>query len=293
MGLRVHGLIGDCIKATTVLSELIKEDPTRTYVFLISYKDETKGSLIKDIFSDLIAKGLIVGLFLNNYQIVGNMSFLQWSFLRDLGCDIALDLYFHSSDEYKRRKTGIAYLGFEQPQSSPTKVALFRYSGFHQHVPLRHIPEKEWLEIEDHLLNLGLDVHLYGQDDTMRTLVKPDNDFRKKLSVLGTIKHSADSGLCISTTTFLPHYLSHFIPCLVFCDPIDIPALCLQWRSNHNFMPIDTTKVDHVSYVKEFASRWYLANTNAISTMRTLVEALSKQPVNVKTTSSQLQMEVQ
>jgi hypothetical protein len=153
-------------------------------------------------------------------------------------------------------KKGIAYLGFPQPKTNNNKVALFRFSGFHQHVPLRHIKEEDWLNIEEHLLNLGLDVYLYGYDDPMKTLVKPENDFRKKLTILGTIKHAADSGLCISTTTYLPHYLHHFVPCLVYIDPIDTVPISLMWRCNHNFMPVNTQMPDYVDFVKTYSTIW-------------------------------------
>src|ERR1700693_3278213 len=261
-GLRIHGLFGDCIKATSVLSELIKEDPSRKYVILISYSNAQNGVLVRDLFSDLISAGIIVGLFLNEYRIVGNISYHQFAFLQDVGCSKVEDLYYFNSNGYKR-KTGLPYLGFANPASKLDKVALFRFSGFHQHVPMRHIPEQEWLEIESHLLSLGLDVNLYGWDDSMKTLVSPEKDFRKKLSVLGTIKHASDSGLSITTTTYLPIYLHHFIPCLVFADPNDMYLINMMWRSNHNYQCIDTTRQDHVSYVKNYSAMWFMANINA------------------------------
>lgn len=259
---RIHGLIGDVIKATTVLSPILKENPNKKFVILQSYNDATKKSLVRDVFSDLINTGVVVGLFLNEYSMVGNISYHQYEFLRDIGCTTIVDLYYYASDGYTYFNKGIPYLGFPQPEANPHKVALFRFSGFHNHVRLRHIPENEWLDIEDHLLKLGLDVHLYGYDDTMKTNVLKENDHRKKLSVLDTIKHAADSGFCISTTTFLPHYLSHFIPCLVFCDPSDLVLLSLHWRDTHKFMCVDTQLSDHISFVKEYALMWYTSNKN-------------------------------
>lgn len=274
MALRIHGLFGDCIKASSVLSELIKEDPARKYVILISYNNVKNGVLVRDLFSELISAGIIVGLFLNEYGIVGNISYPQFSFLQDLGCKNIQDLYYFNSNGYKR-KTGIAYLGFQNPQPKPDKVALFRFSGFHQHVPKRHIPENEWLDIERHLLNLGLDINLYGYEDSMKTLVSPEKDFRKKLTVLGTIKHASDSGLSISTTTYLPIYLHHFIPCLVFADPTDMYLINTMWRSNHNYQCIDTQRDDHVSYVKSYSSMWYLSNLNTKTVLSSITESLS------------------
>ncbi len=274
MALRIHGLFGDCIKATTALSELIKEDPTRKYVILISYNNVENGKLVKDLFSDLISAGIIVALFLNEYPVVGNMQFNQFSFLLDLGCTRVEDMYYFHSSGYKR-KTGIAYLGFPNPLPRTDKVALFRFSGFHQHVPKRHIPEYEWLDIEKHLIGIGLDVHLYGYEDPMDTLVRPENDHRKKLSVLGTIKHASDAGLAITTTTYLPIYLHHFIPCLVFADPIDIHLINTMWRSNHNYQCMDTDRADHVSYVKNYASMWHLSNINAKQVLGEITQSLT------------------
>lgn len=272
MALRIHGLFGDCIKATSALSELIKEEPSRKYVILISYNNAQNGKLARDLFSDLISAGIIVGLFLNEYPVVGNISYPQFSFLQDLGCKNVQDMYYFNSGGYKR-KTGIAYLGFQNPIPKTDKVALFRFSGFHQHVPKRHIPEYEWFDIEKHLLNLGLDVHLYGYEDSMETQIKPENDHRKKLTVLETIKHASDAGLSISTTTYLPIYLHHFIPCLVFADPTDIYLIQTMWRSNHNYQCIDTDRADHVSYVKSYASMWYLSNLNATKVLGEITQS--------------------
>lgn len=271
IGLRIHGLIGDCIKATTILSTMIKEDPTRSYVILVSYNDASKIGIIKDLFTDLVNAGKVVGLFLNEYSIIGNISFAQFTFLKELGCKTSIDLYYHSSDSYKKLKTGIAYLGFPQPEPNKSKVALLRYSGFHKHVPLRHIPEMSWLELEEYLIGLGLDVHLYGYDDDMKTLVNPENDHRKRMSVLETIKHASNSGICISTTTFLPHYLHHFVNCLVFCDPVDLPALCLQWRNTHKYMPVNTQMPDYLMFVKDYVSMWYLANLNVNAVLKNMI----------------------
>lgn len=276
MGLRVHGLIGDLIKATTVLSELIKENPDRRYIFLVSYNDETKRGLVKEVLTDLINSDKVIGVFFNNAKVIGNITYSQYSFLRQIGCSDISDLYFFDSKDYRLRKKGLPYLGFAQPLPKDTKVALFRYSGFHTHVALRHIPEQSWLLLEDYLLKLGLDVHLYGYDDTMSTLVKPENDHRKKFSVLETIKHSADSGLCISTTTFLPHYLHAFIPCLVFIDPVDTYALNLLWRQNHNFMTINTQLPDYLEFVKNYVSMWYRANVNTKELLRSVSDSFAK-----------------
>lgn len=256
---RIHGLIGDVIKATTILSPILKENPNKKFVILQSYNDATKRGLIKDIFSGLIDTGVIIGLYLNEYSIVGNISYYQYEFLRDIGCTNIIDLYYYSSDGYNFLHKGLPYLGFPQPEANPHKVAMFRFSGFHSHVPLRHIKEDAWLEIEKFLIDLGLDVYLFGYDDTMKTLIKPENDFRKKLTVLDTIKHAADSGLCISTTTYLPHYLHHFVPCLVYADPADLALLSLMWRHNHNFMVVDTTKSDYTLFVKNYALMWRMS----------------------------------
>jgi hypothetical protein len=275
MGCRIHGLVGDHVRFASILSELIKEDPSRKYVVLTSYNDATKGSLIRDLFADLISAGIIVGLFLNETPLIGNISYHQFSFLQDLGCNKVEDFYYFNSAGHKR-KSGIPYLGFQNPLPKLDKVALFRFSGFHKHVSLRHIPEYEWLDLEKHLLSLNLDVHLYGHDDNMDTLVKPENDHRKKLSVLDTIKHMSDSGLLISTTTFAPLYMHFYIPCLVFIDPIDTHAINLMWRSNHNYMSINTQLPDHVEYVKEYVSRWYLANINVKNVLGEITQSLSE-----------------
>lgn len=264
---RIHGLVGDVIKATTVMAPMILSNPSRKYVILQSYSnvhapnDTIVGQgIIKDVFSGLVSSGVVIGLYFNNYGVVGNMSYYQYEFLRNIGCVNIIDLYYLNSDAYKFLKRGVAYLGFPQPEINNNKVALFRFSGFHSHIPLRHIPEDEWLSIEEHLLKLDLGVCLYGYDDVLKTLVKPENDFRKKLSVLGTIKHASDAGLCISTTTYLPLFLHHFVPCLVFIDPVDTVPVNLFWRSNHNYIAINTQLGDHVQFVQDYISRWYLAN---------------------------------
>lgn len=270
---RVHGLIGDCIKATTILAGKIEENPNSKYVFLISYNDASKKGLIKDLFSDLVESGIVVGLFFNECSVIGNMNFYQYDFLKRIGCSRILDMYYHSSDEYQFNKAGQAYLGFEQVLPKNNKVALFRFSGFHQHVPLRHIPEEGWLDIEKHLISLGLDVHLYGHDDEMET-TEGVHDHRREFSVIDTIKHASDSGLSLSTTTFLPLYLHHFIPCLVLVDPSDLAAVSLLWRSTHNYMPINTTLPDFKDYIKRYTAMWYLANMNASAVMSNIKKEL-------------------
>ena len=69
MSVRVNGLIGDGIKATTVLGKLVEENPARKYIFLLSYIDqyyvEGRELVMTDLFSKLIQKDIIIGLFLN------------------------------------------------------------------------------------------------------------------------------------------------------------------------------------------------------------------------------------
>ena len=132
-----------------------------------------------------------------------------------------------------------------------------------------------WLEIEQHLIKLGLEVHLYGFDDLMK-ISNGVVDHRKQFSSLGTIKHAADAGLVISTTTFLPLYMHHFVPCMVFIDPVDTVPINLQWRSNHNYMPINTQFSDYVEYVKNYISMWFMYNKGAEMLATGLVQELSK-----------------
>ena len=132
---RVHGLIGDIIKATTILSPFIKNNPDKKYVYMISYNDLSKYTIVKDLFTDLVSKGLVVGLFLNEYDVVGNMNFYQYQFFRELGCSTTIDLYYHSSEAYQHLSKGSAYLGFDNLPTNINKVSLFRFSGFHNHVP--------------------------------------------------------------------------------------------------------------------------------------------------------------
>lgn len=272
---RIHGLIGDNLKGNCVIHANMKENPNKKYVLLISYSDATKKDCLTDLYSDLIKQGKIVGLFLNETPHIGELTFPQHKFLTHLGCTDITDLYYMSKN-YKNLKTAIPYLGFEQPIPNNNKVALFRFSSFHGHVPKRHISEESWNNIESHILDLGLDAHLYGTlDDTMKTLVKPENDHRGKLSILDTIKHSSDSGLCISTTTFLPIYMHHHIPCLVFIDPIDTQAISLLWRSNHNYLPINTQFPDYVTYVKKYVNTYYLANLNINTILGELTQSLT------------------
>ncbi len=254
VALRIHGLVGDCIKATTIISAYLRENPEQQFVVLVSYNDASKRGIVKDLFSKLVEKNIIVGLFFNEFPLIGNVSFHQFQFLRSIGCENILDLYFYNSEVYNITDTGPAYLGFENLEIDSNKIALFRFSGFHQHVPLRHIPEEEWLTLEFHLLHLGYDVHLYGYDDTMST-APGVIDHRRELSVLETIEHASNAGLCISTTTFLPLYLHHRVPCLVYIDPKDMNAVSLLWRDSHNYMPINTQSLDHLDYVKDFATK--------------------------------------
>lgn len=278
MAFRVHGLIGDIIKATTVLTPFIKNNPDKKYVYMISYNDSSKYNIVKDLFTDLVSKGYIVGLFLNEYDVVGNMNFHQYQFFRELGCSTIIDLYYHSSEAYQHLPKSWAYLGFDNLPMNINKVSLFRFSGFHNHVPLRHIPEKDWLELEKHLLDLGLEVHLYGYDDTMQ-MTQGVVDHRKKLGVLETIKDASDSALCISTTTFLPLYMHHWSPCLVYIDPVDTVATNLLWRSNHNYLTINTQLPDYLNYVKNYVSMWNLSNRG----VKGLLEEVAKEIVeNIK-----------
>lgn len=251
---RIHGLIGDCIKATTALSGKLKENPDLKFVLLISYNDAEKRDLVKSLFSNLIDKGIVIDIFFNETPNIGNMSFSQFEFFQALGCKEVIDLYFFNSEGYKKIKKGAAYLGFEDKPVQQDKVALFRFSGFHKHVPLRHIPEEEWLELEQYLLDLGYEVHLYGYDDTMKTTTGVI-DHRREFSILGTLDHASDSSLCISTTTFLPLYMHHHTPCLVYIDPSDLNAVSLLWRDSHNYMPINTQSADHLDFVKNFAAK--------------------------------------
>jgi ADP-heptose:LPS heptosyltransferase len=260
-GVRVHGLLGDCVKSTTVLRVLLEEDKDSKFIYLVSYPDKNRSGVIKDLFADLIEKGTVEALFINEYKQIGAASYAQQKFFEDLGICHHHDLYY-SNNSYHSQKTGAAYLGFDNLPKNDKKIALFRYSGFHGHIPLRHIPEAKWAIIEKTLLDLGLEVHLYGYDDVMG--VTPGViDHRKEFTALGTLKHASDSRICISTTTFFPLYLHHFIPCIVLADPIDIDVLQSKWRSNDQYMPVNTQTFSFMNDIFGYVKKELRANTTA------------------------------
>ncbi len=242
IGMRIHGLLGDGVKASTIISRMIGN---RKFVVLYTYPDANRRGLVRDLFSGLVDKGHIIGLFFTTCDSVGEMLDVHRKFFSDLGIREVID--FSLGLEIKR-ETGVAYLGFDNLPRKERKISLFRYSGFHKHYPGRHIPEGDWLAIEYFLLNRGFDVYLYGYDDVMATNVLPSKDYRKRLTVLDTLKYSSDSSLVISTTTFFPLYHHHWIPCLVLCDGGDVPNLISWWRSNENYIVIDT-RTDYKSYI--------------------------------------------
>jgi len=230
---RTDGLIGDNIVASTAFRYIFKRHPGKQITIYNTYNHRfERVKLLADLFQELVSCGLIYAIihkdrkhgpvnaeeeivFRDNYETWYDCAPFETQFLKMRKSTPMLGPNLQKA--WKDRKHDSKY------------VALFRWSGFHNHYQLRNRPWDEWREIERLLIKLGKRPLLFGWDDSM-PFEKGIIDLRRRLDLYHTLFLLARCNLLISTVTFALLYCQHYIPCLVLSDPGDIKNLTIRWK---------------------------------------------------------------
>lgn len=258
VGIRVDGLIGDNIVASTTFKNIIEKEKKQLVIFCTYNHEKTRIKLLADLYSELMFNGTIKCI-IHYPRPHGPLTIKEKKYLKGIGCVKIYDCGPFER-EFKNLKKDLPFLGknlekkWETKRSNKT-VALFRWSGFHSHYQLRNRPYSEWEKIEGFLISRGFRCILFGIDDVLPNK-NGLKDYRGKLTVYGTLKKMSECSLLISTTSFPPHFCQYFIPCLVLSDPGDVKNLKKKWGINNNFIVFDVNK-KYLLQMKKFLSKFY------------------------------------
>lgn len=244
IAVRTDGLLGDNIVASTAFEFILNSNPGHQIVVVNTYNhDPGHIVLLSDLFSGLIRKGVIRKI-LHFPRPHGPLTTCERRELLSAGSSAVYDCG-PFEEEFHKLPKGKPFLGVARKELGNDQreilVALFRYSGFHSHYPLRNRPYEEWRKIERMIESCGARPVLFGLDDAM-PITPSTIDLRGRISVYDTLAYVLSCRCLISTTTFLPLYAQHFIPCFVLSDPDDIPNLVYKWKVLQNFSILDVTK---------------------------------------------------
>jgi hypothetical protein len=194
--------------------------------------------LVVDLLKELISANMIHGIY-HFGRLFRDMDEMEKRYLWQMGCERVYDLSLISKQFIDMPKA-MPYLGpemraeWERPKPHPLKIALFRWSAIHPHCTERLRPYNEWSRIERSLLECGMQPILFGYDDEL-----PNDhgllDFRKKLSVYGTLKAMAECAAMVTVTSFPPVFAQYYIPCLVLTDERDVSRQERIWKRTDRY----------------------------------------------------------
>jgi len=243
---RTDGLIGDNIVASRAFQYILKKHPGKPVTIYNTYNHTpSRVKLLADLFQELIASRFIFSI-VHKGRNHGPLNAEEEALFRD-NYEAWYDCGPFERQFHNIRKSapmlGSNLLKAWEDRKHDSYVALFRWSGFHNHYQLRNRPWNEWREIERLLIRLGKRPLLFGWDDPM-PFEQGIIDLRRKLSVYETLLHIARCNLLISTVTFAPLFCQHYIPCLVLSDPSDITNLTTRWKVLSTYELFDVSSHD-------------------------------------------------
>lgn len=237
VGVRIQGLLGDSIKAASVISSLPED---RKVLISLAYPDIRRHPLVQNLFSHLLRSGRIVDILPSPRPGLGTIQPEEIQDLRSRGCREIYDITVLSSEfgSYPQTKPD---LGLPAREPIKGRVCLMRRSHFHDHFSLRNRPYQEWDRIEGYLVKAGFQPEILGLDDPMPN---PHGlpDYRRLLTPLQTLERVMGSELVISLPTFVPVYSCQYRPTIVLSDPRDIPQLRDRWYAGGDVTLFDVTQ---------------------------------------------------
>jgi len=240
---RVPGLIGDAILASTRFDSILKEHDA-PFMILSTYPYvPARLELVKDLYRELFENGTVAEM-VNCPS--GNPPLDSGSIKHFLaqGAIAYYDPVYRDFDSLPATLPKLGpqiYRHWHETVRPEKTVALFRRSAFHSHVPERNRPQDEWQEAEKILVDRGYEMALFGYDDDLANIHNL-TDYRHALSIYDTIKAAAGFEQLISVTTFLPIFCQFFVPCYVLADPTDIEAVKKLWRVRDNYHILDASE---------------------------------------------------
>lgn len=236
VGLRIQGLLGDSIKASSLIPNLAGSPKIDV---LLSYPDQEKHGWVRSLYRELLDRGIVDSITSFSGDPSSEISREEISLLRDCGCSRILDCNV-TGRNFDRYDWGKPDLAIENYDPIPGRVALMRASHLHRHFPSRNRPYSEWREVESFLLSLGLFPEILGWDDYL-----PNDfdlpDYRRRLDPLSSVRRAMGAQIVISTATFVPVMTSYYRPTIVLSDPDDIEQLKNRWYSGAQPTILDAT----------------------------------------------------
>ena len=239
--LRLTGLFGDTIHASTRFNYILDKYPDHPWIILHSYPvPNIAKQRIKLVYEHLMSywveNGRIHQYF---YDVTGRpgdkaaqipqiMNAIRYCrCLKGRAFDCAVD--FPRVDNMV-----VPNLGITIPEKKdPLKAVIIRYSAWHNHFMGRNRPYAEWFRIERELIKYGYGVTILGIDDphpNKNNLV----DLRGKLNVREVLDYTKDASICITPATFLYVWSQFVCPTFVLSDRGDVANLNANWKLNPN-----------------------------------------------------------
>lgn len=241
IGIRLTGLFGDTIHASTRFKYILNQYPDHPWIIFHSYPVRNKCfERIKIVYDNMlkhwIDNGRIKYYFYDFAGRPGAHALTIPSIMNALKFSRTYPNQYYDCAVTNARVPGMnkPNLGIDIPKrKDPYKAVILRYSGWHRHFMGRNRPYSEWYKIEQKLLDSGYEVHLVGVDDrhpNRNNLI----DHRKKLNVRELLEFSKDASICICPATFLYVWMQFVCPTAVLSDKGDVHNLNTNWKLNEN-----------------------------------------------------------
>jgi hypothetical protein len=258
VGVRLSGLIGDIIHASTRFDHIMKKYPKHPWLVIHSYPQPRFEERIKSVSEELLYPFFKEGRIAYYFCSGSGKGGASYNTIREVVdgfrfCRIPPDRIFECLYKLKKLPNmDHPNLGINLAvKKDPKKVVIFRYSSWHSHFPERNRPYSEWKQIEEYLLEQGYDVYLLGLDDKMK--VTPGvQDFRGYFKLRTLLEFCKDASLCISVATFLYQWTQHICPTAVLSDARDCTALNGPWKLTDKLHVINVNSEDYLSEIFHF-----------------------------------------
>ena len=255
VGIRLSGLIGDTIHASTRFNYILEKFPDKRWLVIHSYPQPRFEERIKGVAQELLQTFFKDGRIAYYFCSGAGKGGATYTSIKEVTdafrfCRIAPDRIFECLYKHpKLPKMDYPNLGIDLAvKKNPKKVVIFRYSGWHNHFPERNRPYSEWQKIEEFLLEKGYEVNLLGLDDKM-PITPGVKDFRGYFKLRSLLDFCKDSAMCISVATFLYQWTQHICPTAVLSDARDCAALKGPWKLTNKLHVINVNNSNYLSDV--------------------------------------------
>ncbi len=237
--IRLTGLLGDTIHASTKFNYILDKYPDHRWIIIHSYpiqgNIEPKIRVVVDnLLSYWFDNGRIAHYFYDSSGRGGDIA-CQIPEIMKAKKHLSEDIPFIDGAVNTKRYDNMTMplLGILPKPQNSKKAIILRRSAWHSHFPKRNRSYMEWCRIEQELIRNRFEVSIIGIEDNFPNKNRCI-DLRNQLSVRQVLEYTKDAAICITPATFLYVWTQFICPTLVLSDPNDVNNLNTNWKLSKN-----------------------------------------------------------